>query len=222
MVFQRLFISANSRNSLFRQLYQQMRLSIWICWVIGLQLSYQGARAIWMQGTSAINWLQQKNYNLTGCNSIFKTGQHQVQIATERAGYLRPGISWKKTQKATRKDPELRQQKKNQKYLLNWVNGCQEIAEEMSIFPYECHLLWERFAVTFGVAVIAELKSHRERCQRQTYYGVLDYFNHEFLPASVQLTWTHHQFSDHKLNVPSNHGLRLFGTVPAIIVRSRK
>lgn len=157
--------------------------------IAGLTLKHQGSRGYLtsVQRQTVIDWLKQKNYWHLDELKQYVLDSFSVGFESNQSYYelfKQADISWKKTQKKNPNlDPELVAKKKRE--IMAWLDAHQReiISGEMVVFfEDECHLLWGDICgyVWGNTKERIEVPIINEK-QRQTYFGVLNYYTQEFI-----------------------------------------
>ena len=160
--------------------------------VESLRVQYKGGKGYLKteQVEEIIEWLQcQKNWSTDQLRAhidehygvVFQSNQSYYSL------FEKAKISWKKTQKKNpKKDDKLVEIKKQE--IENFLEERREEieSEKLAVFMVdECHLLHgDAIGYVWGPTserVEVPIKNEKDR---QTYYGAIDYYNHEFLLKS--------------------------------------
>lgn len=157
--------------------------------VNSLKLQYKGSKGYLKASSKAkvVEWLRQQPYLRIGDLKRHLDQEYDVVYASDESYYALfkiAKISWKKSQKKNpAKDEEQVKAKKKeiQNKLEEWEPEIK--AGKLVVFMIdECHLLWgDLLGYVWGRTdrrVEIPIKNQKNR---QTYYGALDYQNHEFI-----------------------------------------
>ncbi|NMG58854.1 IS630 family transposase [Geitlerinema sp. P-1104] len=157
--------------------------------VDSLKLQYKGSKSYLKPSSRAvvIEWLREQDYLRLGDLKRYLEQEHKVVYASDQSYYAlfkEAGISWKKTQKKNpAKDEKKVQAKKEEieRKLKKWE--AEIMAGKLAVFMIdECHLLWgDLLGHAWGRTDTRLEVPIQNQKNRQTYYGALDYQNHEFI-----------------------------------------
>lgn len=154
-----------------------------------LKLQYKGSQSYLTSPEKAkiIEWLRQQDYLRLSDLKRHLEKEYKVFFESDQSYYSllkEAKISWKKTQKKNpAKNDELVKEKKQEieNKLKNWEPEI-KAGNLVVLMIDECHLLWgDLLGYVWGrtdMRVEVPIKNEKSR---QTYYGALDYQNHEFI-----------------------------------------